>query len=84
MSEALFHLMSGTQRFAPRASLARAFVYALAFTAGTEAQMDFIERLFGFSPDGGSGALEVLLFAAPITVLCYFALRRGQRQRQGQ
>lgn len=46
--------------------------------------MDFIERLFGFAPDGGSGALEVLLFAVPITVLCYFALRRGQQRRQRQ
>jgi hypothetical protein len=46
--------------------------------------MDFIERLFGFAPDGGSGALEVLLFAAPITVLCYLALRRRQRQGESQ
>jgi hypothetical protein len=28
--------------------------------------MDFIERIFGFSPDGGSGAFEVLLFLIPI------------------
>ena len=27
--------------------------------------MDFIERFFGISPDGGSGALEFLLFAIP-------------------
>ncbi len=31
--------------------------------------MDFIERLFGISPDGGSGALELLLFVMPIVVL---------------
>jgi hypothetical protein len=43
--------------------------------------MDFIERLFGIAPDGGSGALEVLLFAAPITALCYLAWLRRQRQR---
>jgi hypothetical protein len=28
--------------------------------------MDFIERIFGFSPDGGSGAFEVLLFLVPV------------------
>lgn len=28
--------------------------------------MDFIEKLFGFSPDGGSGLFEVLLFLIPV------------------
>jgi hypothetical protein len=28
--------------------------------------MDFIEKIFGFSPDGGSGAFEMLLFLIPI------------------
>ena len=28
--------------------------------------MDFIERLFGFSPDGGSGAFELFLFLVPV------------------
>jgi hypothetical protein len=28
--------------------------------------MDFIEKIFGISPDGGSGLLEVLLFLLPI------------------
>jgi hypothetical protein len=28
--------------------------------------MDFIEKIFGFSPDGGSGMFEVLLFLIPI------------------
>jgi len=28
--------------------------------------MDFIERIFGIAPDGGSGSLEFLLFALPI------------------
>jgi hypothetical protein len=27
--------------------------------------MDFIERIFGLAPDGGSGLLEILLFAIP-------------------
>ncbi len=30
--------------------------------------MDFIERLFGIAPDGGSGTLEFLLFALPLAV----------------
>jgi hypothetical protein len=38
--------------------------------------MDFIEKLFGVAPDGGSGALEFLLFAIPIAGVCYLALRR--------
>jgi len=28
--------------------------------------MDFIERLFGVSPDAGSGLFEVLLFLIPV------------------
>ena len=28
--------------------------------------MDFIERLFSFAPDGGSGSLEFLLFLVPL------------------
>ena len=28
--------------------------------------MDFIEKIFGISPDGGSGAFEALLFLIPI------------------
>jgi hypothetical protein len=41
--------------------------------------MDFIERIFGFAPDGGSGSLEFLLFAIPIAGIAYLALRRRQR-----
>lgn len=43
--------------------------------------MDFIERLFGISPDGGSGSLEFLLFALPIAGLCYLAYRRRNRDK---
>ena len=40
--------------------------------------MDFIERIFGVSPDGGSGAFEVLLFAIPIVgIAVLVAWRRG-------
>lgn len=28
--------------------------------------MDFIERILGVSPDGGSGAFEALLFLVPL------------------
>ena len=41
--------------------------------------MDFIERIFGFAPDGGSGALEFLLFAIPIAGLAYLYVRRRSR-----
>jgi hypothetical protein len=43
--------------------------------------MDFIERIFGFAPDGGSGSLELLLFALPIAGLGYLAWRRHRRNR---
>lgn len=44
--------------------------------------MDFIERIFGFSPDGGNGSFELLLFAIPIAgllILGAAALRRAHR-----
>jgi len=31
--------------------------------------MDFIERLFGLSPDGGDGSFEILLFAIPLVLI---------------
>ena len=43
--------------------------------------MDFIERIFGVAPDGGSGALEFLLFAVPIAGICYLVLRRRGRRK---
>ena len=40
--------------------------------------MDFIERIFGVAPDGGSGSLEFLLFAVPLLGIAMFRLlRRG-------
>ncbi len=42
--------------------------------------MDFIERIFGISPDGGSGAFEVLLFLIPLMGL-YFIYRVRSRRR---
>ena len=43
--------------------------------------MDFIERLFGWSPDDGNGLLEFMLFAIPIGGLLYLARRRRQSRR---
>ena len=31
--------------------------------------MDFIERIFHVSPDGGSGTLEMFLFLVPVLVI---------------
>ncbi len=31
--------------------------------------MDFIERIFGFSPDGGSGVFELLLVLVPFVLM---------------
>jgi hypothetical protein len=44
--------------------------------------MDFIERIFGISPDGGSGAFELLLFAIPIAaIVALRAWRKRSRRR---
>lgn len=34
--------------------------------------MDFIEKIFGISPDGGSGSFEVLLFLIPVVAFVIF------------
>ena len=41
--------------------------------------MDFIERIFGFAPDGGNGTLEMLLFLIPIAGIAYLVMKRRQR-----
>jgi MYXO-CTERM domain-containing protein len=42
--------------------------------------MDFIERIFGISPDGGSGTFEFLLFAVPLAgiAILWLVRRRGR------
>jgi hypothetical protein len=40
--------------------------------------MDFIERIFGIAPDGGSGWFEMLLFLIPIAGL--FAIREWRKR----
>ena len=44
--------------------------------------MDFIERVFGLSPDGGSGWFEFLLFAIPLAGIAWLWRRRDDRQRR--
>ena len=44
--------------------------------------MDFIERIFGFSPDGGSGAFELLLFLIPIAGIAILYTRRKRAVRR--
>jgi hypothetical protein len=39
------------------------------------APMDFIERHFGFSPDGGDGSMEVLVFTVLVLIITTVALR---------
>jgi hypothetical protein len=40
--------------------------------------MDWIERLFGISPDGGDGTAETMIFAAVIIILAaILAARRS-------
>ena len=46
--------------------------------------MDFIEQLFGFSPDGGDGTTELMWIAAAIGIAVlvgvrWFAKRRAAR-----
>lgn len=43
--------------------------------------MDFIERIFGIAPDGGSGSLEFLLFAIPICGIAVLGLWHRARRR---
>lgn len=45
--------------------------------------MDFLETLFGFSPDGGNGSFELLLFLIPIagiSAVAAYQVRRARRQ----
>lgn len=44
--------------------------------------MDFIERLLGFSPDGGSGAFEYLLLLIPIVGIVALREMRKRSKRK--
>jgi hypothetical protein len=41
--------------------------------------MDFIERVFHVSPDGGSGSLELLLLLVPVLVVLAAAVAKLSR-----
>ena len=43
--------------------------------------MDFIERLFGLSPDGGSGMLETLIFSTA-AVIAGLVIRKLRAARE--
>ena len=45
--------------------------------------MDFIERILGISPDGGSGGVELLMLAVPLAVAAWWT-RRRRSQRGGR
>jgi hypothetical protein len=52
----------------------------------TGGSMDFIERLFGVSPDGGDGSLEFVYAVsvlAAIVLVSYVLHRRGSRRDFG-
>ena len=42
--------------------------------------MDFIERIFNLSPDGGSGTLELLLFLVPLLIFALAALHHRSHE----
>lgn len=44
--------------------------------------MDFIERIFGISPDGGSGIFELLLFVVPVLGLYIVYAARSIRSKR--
>jgi hypothetical protein len=49
--------------------------------------MDFIERLFGVSPDGGDGSTELLWLATlaiGIAMLVFFRVRRRRARAQAR
>jgi hypothetical protein len=43
--------------------------------------MNFIEQIFGVSPDGGTGSLEVLLILAPFVAAAAFLQWRRNRSK---
>ena len=43
--------------------------------------MDFIEKLFGVSPDGGDGSAELMIVAAVVIVLAGVVAARTPRLR---
>lgn len=46
--------------------------------------MDFIEKLFGIAPDGGSGWLEVLILSVVLALFTLSRMRRRNVLRRGR
>jgi hypothetical protein len=46
--------------------------------------MNFIERIFGFSPDAGSGLTEALLFLIPIACAAIMTFLRVKERRRAE
>lgn len=46
--------------------------------------MDFVERIFSVSPDGGSGALEALLFLVPLLGVGLLQFSRSGWSKRGR
>jgi hypothetical protein len=46
--------------------------------------MDFIERWFGLSPDGGDGSLEALYLVALVAAIAALVFRRPLRRWLGR
>ena len=47
--------------------------------------MDFIERIFGVTPDGGDGSLEVLwVLAIAVAAVAWFNRRRLRERLSGR
>jgi hypothetical protein len=46
--------------------------------------MDFIERIFGLAPDGGSGYLELAILLTVVTVPAIFLVVRRRAQRRSR
>jgi hypothetical protein len=44
--------------------------------------MDFIEKIFGVAPDGGSGSLEVTLFILPVVLAAVVIVFRNRSRRR--
>jgi len=44
--------------------------------------MNYVEQLFGFAPDGGSGSLEFLLLLVPLVGIGLLRLRDLARLRR--
>jgi hypothetical protein len=43
--------------------------------------MDFIERIFGVSPDNGDGSTEMLYIAVVLAIVALFVARRYMTRR---